>query len=74
VEDFRRLTCMMMMDADRAAVSPSSMLRVLSGASRLRKWAQKHGKTAPGLSSRSAARTRHIDVAHINIHAASNCL
>ena len=68
LEGYRRLTYMMM-DADVAAVSPSSVFRVLSGAGRLRKWAHKRSKKGTGFEQPLKAHEHwHIDIAHINIH------
>jgi len=68
LEGYRRLTYMMM-DADVVAVSPSSVFRVLSGAGRLRKWAQRPSKKGTGFEQPFKPHEHwHIDIAHINIH------
>ena len=67
-EGYRRLTYMMM-DADVAAVSPSSVFRVLRGEGRLRRWAQKPSKKGKGFDQPEKPHEHwHIDIAHINIH------
>lgn len=67
-EGYRRLTYMMM-DADIAAVSPSSVFRVLREAGRLRRWAPKPSKKGTGFVQPAAVHEHwHIDITHINIH------
>ena len=67
-EGYRRLTYMMM-DADIAAVSPSSVFRVLREAGRLRRWAPKPSKKGTGFVRPAAVHEHwHIDITHINIH------
>jgi transposase InsO family protein len=68
LEGYRRLTYMMI-DADIAAVSPSSVFRVLHAAGRLRQWSQKTSKKGKGFEQPLAPHEHwHIDIAHINIH------
>lgn len=68
LEGYRRLTYMMM-DADVAAVSPSSVFRVLSQAGRLRRWAHKASKKGTGFEQPLQPHEHwHVDIAHINIH------
>jgi putative transposase len=68
LEGYRRLTYMMM-DSDVVAVSPSSVFRVLSGAGRLRKWAQRPSKKGTGFEQPLKPHEHwHIDIAYINIH------
>jgi putative transposase len=68
LEGYRRLTYMMI-DADVAAVSPSSVFRVLRQAGRLRRWAHKASKKGTGFQQPLAPHEHwHIDIAHINIH------
>ena len=67
-EGYRRLTYMMM-DADIAAVSPSSVFRVLREAGRLRRWAPKPSKKGTGFVQPAAVHEHwHIDITHLNIH------
>ena len=67
-EGYRRLTYMMI-DADVAAVSPSSVFRVLHGAGRLQPWSKKPSKKGKGFEQPLAPHDHwHIDIAHINIH------
>lgn len=67
LEGYRRLT-FMMLDQDIAAVSPSSVWRVLSQAGLLRKWNGAPSKKGTGFQQPSAPhRHWHIDVSYINI-------
>lgn len=73
-EGYGRLTYMMM-DADVVVVSPSSVLRVLREAGRLRHWALQPGKKGTGCEQPLAPHEhRHIDIAYINIHGTFYCL
>jgi transposase InsO family protein len=68
LEGYRRLTYMMI-DADVAAVSPSSVFRVLHAAGRLQPWSRKPSKKGTGFVQPLAPHEHwHIDIAHINIH------
>jgi putative transposase len=68
MEGYRRLTYMMI-DADVAAISPSSVFRVLHAAGRLRQWSQKVSKKGKGFEQPRVPHEHwHIDIAHINIH------
>jgi transposase InsO family protein len=68
LEGYRRLTYMLM-DADVAAVSPSSVFRVLRTAGRLRRWAGKPSKKGKGFDQPEKPHKHwHIDIAYINIH------
>lgn len=68
LEGYRRLTYMMI-DADVAAVSPSSVFRVLHGAGRLRQWSQKTSKKGKGFEQPLAPHENWpVDIAHVNIH------
>jgi len=67
LEGYRRLTYMML-DADRVAVSPSSVWRVLSQAGLLRKWNGKPSKKGTGFEQPPAPHQHwHIDISYINI-------
>ncbi len=67
-EGYRRLTYMMI-DADVAAVSASSVFRVLHAAGRLQPWSRKPSKKGTGFEQPLAPHQHwHIDIAHINIH------
>ena len=67
LEGYRRL-CYMMMDADIAAVSPSSVYRVLSNAGVLKKWNGKKSKKGTGFVQPLKAHEHwHIDISYINI-------
>lgn len=68
LEGYRRLSYMMI-DADVAAVSPSSVFRVLHAAGRLRQWSQKTSKKGQGFEQPLAPHEHwHVDIAYINIH------
>jgi transposase InsO family protein len=67
LEGYRRL-CYMMIDADIAAVSPSSVYRVLSNASLLNKFNGKKSKKGTGFVQPLKAHEHwHIDISYINI-------
>jgi len=67
LEGYRRL-CYMMMDVDIAAVSPSSVYRVLSNAGLLKKWNGKKSKKGTGFVQPLKAHEHwHIDISYINI-------
>jgi putative transposase len=67
LEGYRRL-CYMMIDADIAAVSPSSVYRVLSNAGLLKKWNGKKSKKGDGFVQPLRAHEHwHIDISYINI-------
>jgi len=67
LEGYRRL-CYMMMDADIAAVSPSSVYRVLSNADLLKKFNGKKSKKGTGFVQPLKAHEHwHIDISYINI-------
>ncbi len=67
LEGYRRL-CYMMIDADVAAVSPSSVYRVLSNAGLLNKWNRKKSKKGTGFVQPLQAHEHwHIDISYINI-------
>lgn len=67
LEGYRRL-CYMMIDADIAAVSPSSVYRVLSNAGLLNKWNRKKSKKGTGFIEPLKAHEHwHIDISYINI-------
>lgn len=64
---YRRLAYMMI-DADVAAVSPSSVYRILSGAGRLDRWRREPSKKGKGFSQpRKAHEHWHVDIAYLNI-------
>ena len=66
-EGYRRLAYMML-DENIAAVSPSSVYRVLKNAEKLRKWAKKPTKKGTGFKQPSKAHQHwHIDICYINI-------
>jgi transposase InsO family protein len=68
LEGYRRLTYMMI-DADVAAVSPSSVFRVLHEAGRLVRFPHRVSKKGTGFEQPLAPHEHwHIDIAHINIH------
>lgn len=68
LEGYRRLTYMMI-DADVAAVSPSSVFRVLHAAGRLRQWSPKASKKGKGFQQPLAPHEHwHVDIAHVNVH------
>jgi putative transposase len=67
LEGYRRL-CYMMMDDDIAAVSPSSVYRVLSNAGLLNHWNGKQSKKGTGFIGPLKAHEHwHIDISYINI-------
>ena len=67
LEGYRRLT-FMMLDADIAAVSPSSVWRVLGQAGLLGKWKGKPSKKGTGFEQPPQAHQHwHIDVSYLNI-------
>ena len=67
LEGYRRL-CYMMIDADIAAVSPSSVYRVLSNAGLLNKFNGKKSKKGTGFVQPLKAHEHwHIDISYINI-------
>ena len=67
LEGYRRL-CYMMIDADIAAVSPSSVYRVLSNAGLLNKFNGKKSKKGTGFVQPLQAHEHwHIDISYINI-------
>ncbi len=67
LQGYRRLT-FMMLDADIAAVSPSSVWRVLSRAGLLRKWNGKTSLKGTGFQQPLEPHQHwHIDVSYINI-------
>lgn len=67
LEGYRRL-CYMMIDADIAAVSPSSVYRVLSNAGLLSKFNGKKSKKGTGFVQPLEAHQHwHIDISYINI-------
>ncbi len=67
LEGYRRL-CYMMIDADIAAVSPSSVYRVLSNAGLLDKWSGKRSKKGTGFVQPLEPHEHwHIDISYINI-------
>ncbi len=67
LEGYRRL-CYMMIDADIAAVSPSSVYRVLSNAGLLSKFNGKKSKKGTGFVQPLEAHEHwHIDISYINI-------
>ena len=67
LEGYRRL-CYMMIDADIAAASPSSVYRVLANAGLLNKWSGKKSKKGTGFVQPLEAHQHwHIDISYINI-------
>ncbi len=67
LEGYRRLT-FMMLDADIAAASPSSVYRVLRGAGLLDRWNPKPSRKGTGFKQPSAPhRHWHIDIAYLNV-------
>ncbi len=67
LEGYRRL-CYMMIDADIAAVSPSSVYRILSNAGLLNKFNGKKSKKGTGFVQPLKAHEHwHIDISYINI-------
>ena len=66
-EGYRRLA-FMMLDAEVAAVSPSSVYRVLMGAGVMRRWNRKPSKKGTGFVQPLEAHAHwHIDVSYLNI-------
>ncbi len=66
-EGYRRLTYMMM-DADRVAVSPSSVYRVLKNAGKLQRWNGKPSKKGTGFQQPAKPHEHwHIYVSYLNI-------
>jgi len=66
-EGYRRLAYLML-DADVAAVSPSSVYRVLQGAERLQKWATSPSKKGTGFQQPLRPHQHwHIDISYLNI-------
>ena len=69
LEGYRRLA-FMMLDADIAAVSPTSVWRVLHGAGLLRRWNGKESKKGTGFVQPLAPHEHwHVDVSYVNISA-----
>jgi len=67
LEGYRRL-CYMMMDADIATVSPSSVYRVLTNAGLLNRWNRKESKKGTGFVQPLKAHEHwHIDISYINV-------
>ncbi len=67
LEGYRRLTYMML-DADIAAVSPSSVWRVLHRAGLLRQWSGQESKKGTGFEQPPKPHQHwHIDVSYINV-------
>jgi transposase InsO family protein len=67
LEGYRRLT-FMMLDANRVALSPSSVYRVLSQAGRLKRWNGKPSKKGTGFHQPEKPHEHwHIDISYINI-------
>ena len=68
LEGYRRLTYMML-DADVAAASPSSVYRVLSGSGLLRRWNRKDSKKGRGFEQPSRPHEHwHVDIGQIRIY------
>jgi putative transposase len=68
LEGYRRLAYMML-DRDVAAVSPSSVYRVLKAAGRIGRSTNKPSKKGTGLHQPQKAHEHwHIDISYINIH------
>lgn len=66
-EGYRRLSYMML-DADKVAVSPSSVYRVLKAADRLEKWVKSPSKKGQGFHQPEKAHQHwHIDISYINL-------
>ena len=66
-EGYRRLAYMML-DENIAAVSPSSVYRVLKNAGKLKKWAKSPTKKGTGFKQPTKAHQHwHIDITYINI-------
>ena len=67
LEGYRRLT-FMMLDADVAAVAPTTTWRVLGAAGLLQRWNNKPSKKGTGFAQPSGLHHHwHIDVSYINI-------
>lgn len=67
LEGYRRLA-FMMLDADVAAVSPSSVYRVLRQAGRLEVWNRKPSRKGTGFEHPLSAHQHwHVDVSYINV-------
>jgi transposase InsO family protein len=67
LEGYRRLT-FMMLDADIAAASPSSVYRVLRAAGRLDRWNPRPSRKGTGFKQPYAPHQHwHIDIAYLNI-------
>jgi putative transposase len=67
LEGYRRLT-FMMLDAEVAAVSPSTTYRVLRGAGLLDRWNRKPSKKGTGFVQPLAPHEHwHIDIAYLNV-------
>lgn len=67
LEGYRRLT-FMMLDDDIAAVSPSSVYRVLHGAGLLDRWNRRPSRKGTGFNQPSAPhRHWHVDIAYLNV-------
>jgi len=67
LEGYRRLA-FMMLDQDVAAVSPSSVYRVLRAAGRLDRWNLKPSRKGQGFGQPEAAHQHwHTDVAYVNV-------
>jgi putative transposase len=68
LEGYRRLA-FMMLDRDVAAVSPSSVYRVLKAVGRIGRWANKPSKKGTGfIQPEKPHKDWHIDISYINIH------
>ena len=66
-DGYRRLT-FMMLDADIAAVSPSSVYRVLSEADLMRRWNKKPSQKGTGFNQPANPHEHwHVDISYINI-------
>lgn len=66
-EGYRRLTYMML-DADIAAVSPSTTYRVLKEANLLNRWCRSEHSDKPGFKQPQKVHEHwHVDISHINI-------
>lgn len=67
LEGYRRLT-FMMLDADIAAASPSTVYRILRAAGRLDRWKPKPSKKGTGFNQPLAAHQHwHVDIAYLNV-------
>ena len=66
-EGYRRLTYMML-DADVAAVSPTTTYRVLKEADLLNRWSRSQGNEKPGFTQPIAVHQHwHVDISYVNI-------